>query len=663
MRLSSFVPRFAHRLAHRLAVQRLLGLAVFVGVFLILMAGGCGRSSLEIDTLDATAPPGTCGPSTCPGGCCDSLGACRIGTDTQACGSRGAQCSDCVGNGFEFCDVSRGKVCARPVTNCGPGECPGCCAFGGGGPPTCLAGTDPSACGGFGESCTDCAQQGRSCDSNSRACSTGKCDASNCKGCCVGNQCLGGNDNQACGTFGETCRSCTQTGQTCGPSPGGGSRCQGNPTCGPQNCGGCCNGAQCVAGGDSTACGKQGQQCTNCTNTGRQCVPQGLPNERTCQAPVLCGPANCPGCCVGNNCVVATTPAACGKGGQVCKGCAVNEACTAGVCVPAANCGPANCAGCCIGNDVCAVGNQNTACGLVGIQCNNCAGMGKVCQGGSCQVPACGPLNCAGCCEGNTCVLGTQDNACGQNGAACNDCVPGNQVCQARVCRNKCSAANCAGCCTPGNVCAVGFTNGACGSGGATCTNCTAAASTCNTLSLPRLCANQAGLCPAAYPACPAGVTTAIEPALQGVCDGVADLDPIQNACNMGKGTCDAAFLVLAATNPACAACLTPFDVPFNQFSGLYRCAAPFVAAACNRSTGCETDCEGTSCTQCPPGNEDQCKTQVNGGGGQCNAFVQASACVAPAVAAGQLCSPLTYGGAFGSWLRGVGGHFCGNGP
>jgi hypothetical protein len=368
---------------------------------------------------------------------------------------------------------------------------------------------------------------------------------------------------------------------------------------------------------------------------------------------------------VGNNCVVATTPAACGRNGEVCKGCGVNEACTAGVCTPAPNCGPANCAGCCIGNDVCAVGNQNTACGAAGIQCINCAGQGRVCQGGTCQVPACGPANCAGCCAGNTCVIGTQDNACGGNGAQCNDCTPGNQVCQGRVCRDRCGPANCAaGCCTAGNACTLGFANGACGSGGGACVNCTAAGSTCNTLVDPRVCNNQQNTCPAPYGACPAGVTTAITPSLQNICSDI-DLDALQAACAGGpdSASCTAAFAVLAATNAACEACLVPFDVQFTQLSGIYKCVAPFVTAACNRSTGCAIDCGNTSCTQCPPASEDQCRNQVNNNGGQCNGFVQQTACIAPAVGPGDLCSPATYGGSFGGWLRAVGDHFCGNGP
>ncbi len=641
-----------------LSLLRFVAFTLFAASFLVLLAPGCGRSSLEIESLDASQP-GTCGPSTCPNGCCDRTGTCRTGGDTQACGSRGQQCSDCIANGFRVCDVARGKVCARESANCGPADCPGgCCSFEGG-RGTCVAGVDATACGGSGSRCVDCSAEGRSCDVRTQNCGASKCDATNCSGCCVGDLCLAGDDDQACGAVGEACLSCAQTGRVCGAQPNGGGRCEGTPACGPDNCNGCCDGTTCVAGSDSNACGTRGQACTNCLATGRRCTA-----ERTCQVPPLCGPGNCPGCCVGNACVVATTSAACGRGGEACKGCGVSETCNAGLCVPASTCGPGNCAGCCLG-DICAVGAQNTACGTAGAQCLNCSGLGQVCQGGACQTPVCGPGNCAGCCSGNTCVLGTQDSACGQNGAACNDCAAGDQVCQSRACRPRCSAANCAGCCTATNTCALGFTNTACGSDGATCTNCAAGGSTCNTLALPRVCANEGGLCPAPYDSCAPGVRTAVQPSLQGLCDDAGDLDAVRAACAGGpeSGTCVAAFQVLAATNAACAACLTPFNVPFNQLTGLYRCAAPFVGGGCNRSTGCATECQDTSCSACPIGTEDQCRTSANGAGGQCNTFVQQTRCVLPAVGAGDLCGPATYGGNFGGWLRAVGDHFCGNGP
>ncbi|MBX3189734.1 MAG: hypothetical protein KF819_22100 [Labilithrix sp.] len=651
------------------SLARFFAVSLVAALFLVVLAAGCGRSSLEIETVEGGITPGNCGPSNCPSGCCDANGICRVGSDTRACGTRGIRCLDCVANGFTFCDGRR--VCGRDVTNCGPGECPtGCCSTEAG-RSTCLAGTDPGACGRSGQSCIDCARQGRSCDFGTRACSVGRCDASNCPGCCVGDQCLPGSDSGACGARGEQCRSCTATGQVCQSTPGGGGQCQGTPTCGPANCGGCCLGTTCVSGTDSTACGRQGLACSNCQANGRVCVPQGQPNERTCQLPVTCGPANCPGCCVGNECVVATTPAACGRNGEVCRGCGLNEACNAGVCIPAPNCGPANCAGCCIGNDICAVGNQNTACGAAGVQCLNCAGQGRVCQGGACQVPACGPANCAGCCQGNTCVIGVQDNACGGGGQQCNDCTQGAQVCTAGQCRDRCGPANCAGCCTTSNACALGFANGACGSGGAACVNCTGAGSTCNGLVNPRVCNNQQNTCPAPYGACPDGVTTPITPSLQNHCDDL-DLDGLQGACAGGQetGTCAAAFALLAAVKAPCAACLAPFNVPLGQLSGIYACVAPFVDVDCNRSTGCAMHCQTTSCSQCPPASTEQCRSQVGANGGQCFGLIAQTSCIQTqgAVDPGDLCSPLTYPpiadtALFSRWFRAVGDHFCGNGP
>ena len=636
---------------------RLAALATFAVLSLVVLSPGCGRTSLEPETLgDGGVIPTSCGPQNCPNGCCDETGQCKTGGDTRACGSLGSRCTDCIAQGFEFCEPGA-KVCGRNVSRCTPAECPnGCCSVEGG-RARCLAGTEASACGTGGSACRDCEAEGRSCDPALRTCSVGKCDASNCNGCCVGDLCLPGNELASCGAAGQQCLTCA-AGQVCRAQPGGGGVCEGTPACGPQNCGGCCTPeGQCVTGSDTNACGRQGQACQACP-AGQTCGP-----NRTCQPLPTCGPANCAGCCVGNNCVIATTPAACGRGGVACQACAQGETCNAGVCQPGPKCGPGNCAGCCVGDDICAVGTQATACGAGGQQCNNCAAQNppRVCQGGTCELPTCGPQNCLGCCSGNTCVVGTQDNACGPaNGQACTDCTQANQVCVGRQCRERCGPANCVGCCN-GNSCVPGFANNACGSGGAACTNCTQAGSTCNGLVDPRVCNNQQNTCPAPYAACPAGVTTPVTPSLQNQCtDG--DLDAVQAACAGGPNTatCAAAFQVLAATNAACATCVTPFRQPFQQLSGIYLCVAPFVSGPCNRATGCAVDCADTSCEQCPAATETQCRTQVNGG--QCSQFVQQTACVTPALAAGQLCSPATYG-SFGAWLRAVGDHFCGNGP
>ncbi len=642
-------------------VGRFFAFLFLVFGVLVFVAPGCGRTSLEPESLDgSTTPPGSCGPSTCPTGCCDGNGTCRTGGDTRFCGSGGFACSDCIAIGFDSCGA--GKVCGRTVSDCSPQTCPNGCCTTEGGRDRCLAGTAGSACGRAGSECVDCAAEGRACDVGSRTCGRGRCDATNCDGCCVGDQCLSGRDAAACGTRGGQCNTCA-AGQTCRGQISGGGLCEGTPSCGPQNCAGCCapNG-QCVTGADAVACGRQGAACQNCASSGRICA-----GDRTCQQPQTCNAANCAGCCVGNNCVIATTPQACGAGGVACRACGVNQVCNAGQCVAGSTCNPATCAGCCIG-DVCATGNQNTACGNTGAECTNCTAQNptRVCQGGTCQLPACGPANCAGCCAGNTCVQGVQDNACGPtNGQQCSDCTATNQVCQGRQCRDRCGPANCAaGCCGANNQCVPGFANNACGSGGGACTNCTQQGSTCNGLVAPRVCNNQQNTCPAAYGGCPAGTTTPVTPALQNLCTE-QDLDALGTACQGGPttATCVAARQVVAATNAACATCVEPFAVPFAELRGLYLCAAPFVSAACNGFTACAVDCVDDSCAQCVAASVDQCRTQVSQGGGQCSAAVNQTACVGPAVGNGQLCGPQTYGLSFGGWYRAVSDHFCGNGP
>lgn len=650
MQLSSFV--------------RFLSLLAFAAFSFVLVGVGCGRTSLEPETLgEGGTQIGNCGPSTCPTGCCDATGTCRTGADSRACGAAGGRCSDCVAQGFQFCDGRR--ACGKSVSVCDATTCSnGCCSKDAAGRPACLQGIDGAACGRAAAACSDCTAQGRACDPATRSCGAGKCDASNCNGCCVGDKCLTGVDRQACGAKGEACKDCGATGQNCSGFATSGGQCTGTPTCGPANCGGCCQGNTCVIGADSVACGKGGQACADCSATGKTCAPLGDPNERTCQTPT-CNPGNCPnGCCSGTSCINPATPTACGKSGVACVACGVNETCTNGVCVPSGTCDNVTCAGCCVGN-VCAPGDQNTACGTLGVACQNCTGAGgQVCQGGTCQTPTCGPGNCPnGCCSGNTCVQGVQDSACGKGGGACNDCGVGGEVCVGQACVIKCGPGNCAGCCQ-GNSCAPGITKSICGSDGATCANCNGTGSVCDTSATPRVC-TATNSCPAVYGGCAAGVTTVPPPTLQGLCDDAIDLDAIRDACAGGADTtaCEDAFAVLATTNPNCATCLQPFDVPFTYGYGLWRCVSPQVNNACNHQTGCATQCATTSCDNCPSSSEATCVNTVNGTGGACRTFaVQSLACAAPRLAPGQLCSPASYAN-FGGWLRAVGDHFCGDGP
>jgi hypothetical protein len=168
-------------------------------------------------------------------------------------------------------------------------------------------------------------------------------------------------------------------------------------------------------------------------------------------------------------------------------------------------------------------------------------------------------------------------------------------------------------------------------------------------------------VCPKSYDDCADDVSTPITPKFQGVCDA-GDLRAIERACAGGSAqdTCIAAFQSLAVTRGECFACIAPFNVAFADYDGIYLCAAPLVRGACNRSTGCATDCANASCAECPGAGTDTCRSHVKGAGGQCAQYLMQTACIAPALARGQLCSPRTYGMNFGRWLGAVGAHFCG---
>ncbi|MBX3213136.1 MAG: hypothetical protein KF850_13965 [Labilithrix sp.] len=639
---------------------RAVALACLALVVFVLVAPGCGRSSLEPESLDGGGVS-ACGPATCPNGCCDARGVCRTGSDLRACGSVGGRCSDCVANGFSVCTSSR--VCGRDDPSCSSSTCLGCCAFDDN-RLRCLSGTEPTACGRSGAECSNCATEGRTCDGASRACGATRCDATNCDGCCVGSTCLPGDVASACGSKGEQCGSCG-AGQLCRVLPGAGGTCEGSPSCGPDNCSGCCNAAgQCVTGNDTTACGRQGEQCRAC-GLGEVCAQDGQPNARTCQPLPTCGPTNCPGCCVGNQCVVSTTPLACGTNGQACKTCGASQVCDPlGNCVSGSDCNAATCpTGCCVG-DICAVGTQQNACGAGGALCQNCSNQSppRVCQSGSCQLPACGPATCPnGCCSGNTCVAGTQDNACGATGGgACTDCSASSQVCQNRQCAVPCGPANCAGCCRADNTCDVlGNSASSCGQGGVACASCSSSGSFCNGLVSPRRCNNQQTTCPATYGTCAAGISTPITAQLQNVCTDDA-LDGLVTPCadNPDSAACVSAVAALPA---ACRTCLGPFNHPFSQRTGLYACAAPSLSTQCRRATGCATNCAQTSCNGCAATSENQCYTLVNGAGGQCAGLAASASCANAELVSG-LCSQFSYPN-FGAWFRAVGDQFCGNGP
>lgn len=631
-----------------------LGSILLVAFAVAPSLSGCGRSGLEQPLVfDAgTSTPAACGPSTCSGGCCDATGTCRIGTDIDACGRDGEACNECLALGLDACN-EKSKSCSKTVVQCDPKSCPsGCCAAGAKGP-ECVLGAADGACGTAGEACIDCKASKLACDTTSKLCGVPKCNPETCKGCCVGDVCLVGTEPSACGVGGLTCTDCDSTGQAC-EVVGEKALCTGTPSCGPANCDGCCIGDICIPGFDDTACGLKGVQCTNCGATGSACSA-----ARTCGPKPKCGPDNCAGCCSGDVCVVATTSLACGKGGETCKTCGTGNACNAGVCQPSSTCGPGSCPdGCCVGA-VCAIGNQNGACGSGGGACADCALDGRVCTGNACRLPTCGPDNCAGCCQGNTCVLGTQDGACGAKGAACTACGANESCTAGGVCQQDCNAVTCPGGCCQNNTCFGGFTTGRCGSGGAACQNC--GAGTCSVAGLPRTC-TVPGTCPATYGTCGFGIaTTRRNP--QAACDAAELLDA-EGGCVDGVDSpgCTAYFDFVKANNPQCAACLAPFAYSFEDLQGVYACIAPYVTDACNRATGCQMDCQEKSCAGCGAGQRDACESAVLST--NCQVHTTQTSCVLLPLFTGQglFCNPANpaYGNNFGAWLAGVGTEYCG---
>jgi hypothetical protein len=147
-------------------------------------------------------------------------------------------------------------------------------------------------------------------------------------------------------------------------------------------------------------------------------------------------------------CIPQPSNALCGNGGYACTACEPPFTCTNGSCVyPQPGCNQSNChPGCCIDQSICSNGQSQTACGLTGTMCADCSS-GQVCQpdlqgdGGSCGAPTpptCGPGTCAGCClgvlQGLVCAVGNQDIACGVGGGGCHQCLSGSCNAQTGIC-------------------------------------------------------------------------------------------------------------------------------------------------------------------------------------------------------------------------------------
>jgi hypothetical protein len=224
--------------------------------------------------------PPVCGPGNCPG-CCDTLGMCRFGSESDACGAAGQACEDCTASGL---GCVNGK-CEGPPPPCGPGNCGGCCDVAG----NCQPGSSSTACGQSGAQCQSCTTQGKVCTQPGNYCAFfPSCGPVTCPGGCCDSagKCQNGLANSACGTNGQACKDCAATGQACAAT----GFCYSGPHCGPDNCAGCCTAnGNCVSGAASNECGQFGKLCDNCQAKNQTCIGQVCSSGSTC-------PAAYPGC-------------------------------------------------------------------------------------------------------------------------------------------------------------------------------------------------------------------------------------------------------------------------------------------------------------------------------------------------------------------------------
>jgi hypothetical protein len=278
------------------------------------IVAGCGRSDLGLYVWDSGPPDvvdgGACNATTCPTGCCDPSGACRQGTELNACGFGGDACNDCQQQGFDFCDAQV-HACGNVQPTCDVGTCPtGCCTLYNG-QVACVSGVSSLACGGGGQQCTDCTEKGQVCDPTKQVCVNAPCGPNNCKGCCQGDTCVSPQSDSECGTGGLSCTDCTKQNQFCDTSTG---QCTGiPPLCDSTNCKGCCSGDVCVNNPSDTQCGLGGAACVNCSSQGETC------NGGTCTT--TCNPQTCPGCCQQGTCFAGFLDTRCGSGGATCADC------------------------------------------------------------------------------------------------------------------------------------------------------------------------------------------------------------------------------------------------------------------------------------------------------------------------------------------------------
>jgi hypothetical protein len=455
-----------------------------------------------------------CTGRSCPTGCCDGSGQCRV-DDDAACGTGGGACMACTGIG-QTCggggqagvcgctddgQACAGRVCGTATNNCGQEV--SCGPLGGGCPPgqgctetgTCVC--PPGTCG---EGCAHviCADQSCGQGAGDQCAADSDC----CSGVCVADACLGGcvAENGVCDSGGDCCG-----GALCTTAGGSGDQfcCASGRACGIHCCasplqvcdltGACCTPATCVAG----QCGSHGDGCGGSIDCGG------------CTAPDTCGGGGTPGVC--GTCTSQPTATTCaGTCGSVLDNCGREVECA---CSGDLEC----CAGVCV--DL-----QNDP--------DNCRECGRVC--------ASNPVTCtAGTCQGGTCVFSTVIDCC-QSDDDCDDggdsslCTIG--VCdpQTLTCRPAPVADNTT--CPDGVCCA-----GTCLDVSRDAVNCGACGHTC-VANQPGRSADRCqtgtcsfGVCDEAITICGSCATPACDPDKGGIC---VNNCPPPDACHTGEGVC-----------------------------------------------------------------------------------------------------------------------------
>ena len=560
-------------------------------LMLALWVAACGRSGLDDylvgdgglpDVREGSVPEGSpCNASSCPSGCCDSTGKCQAGTATTQCGNAGEACESCPALGFQQCDATR-HVCSNQVTVCDAQTCSGCCLGN-----SCFAGTDPNECGAGGDTCQACQTEGLVCTAG-HCTQPPACGPGNCSGCCFGDQCIAGTDQTACGAGGQQCQNCTGQGEKCVPS-GGGGICEGMVGCGPSNCPGCCSGNICLSGNSSTSCGLSGSACTDCASFGESCNGAGQ-----CVLNQNCGPQNCSfGCCEGDICTPGNLSQACGVGGMQCNDCQqFGEACVGQQCNVTPPCGPGTCAGCCDFQGICEPGTFDTECGQGGQTCEICTTVGETCQAQTCVPgPGCNAANCPGCCDAKgVCNPGNSSFACGFEGEVCADCAEFGESCQNQKCYSACNPSNCGGCCDSSGICQPGGSSDACGFGGGTCEDCLSFGETCQNEQCLTACnpQNCQGCCDA-NSVCQPGFLDTQCGGFGGACADCATLNPPSTCdASLFPPACASQQMTCPAPYPGCAPGTTTFPPatqpscsPSDLANAAAACAAGASTTAC----------------------------------------------------------------------------------